>query len=264
MPFIEGSSPSFGHPNDNKNVVEEGLDFILSHFEQPIFPRTISTKTTENKQVIVYNKEEALDRFKAAKFLDCKISAYPKYTGYKGINRQAPNLIFIDLDLDRFNSSKVELDLALNKTLLNIKNKLGYVCNTTIIWSGHGYHVYQPVDAFVLEQESEFAKFDQPSRRLIQFAELFLSDSKSDPCHSFTMSFNNCMLRIPASYNAKSNLEQVRIIQKWDGSFRPSIKPLLFDLYIYLQDLRLKKIMTTQEKQHRHPLGQFCKYWDKK
>jgi hypothetical protein len=75
------------------------------------------------------------------------------------------------------------------------------------------------------------------------------------------------MLRIPGSYNAKSNLEHVRIIQRWDGSFRPSIKPLLFDLYIYLQDLRLKKIITTtQQKQHRHrhPPGQFCKYWGKK
>ena len=95
MPLIQSSSPSFGHPNDDKNVIEEGLDFILSHFQQPIFPRTISTKTTENKQVTVYNKEETLARFKAAKLLDCKISAYPKYIGYKGINRQAPNLIFI-------------------------------------------------------------------------------------------------------------------------------------------------------------------------
>lgn len=176
--------------------------------------RTISTKTTENKQVTVYNKE--------------------------------------DLDLDRFdNSSKVELDQALNKTLQNIKYKLGYACNPTVIWSGHGYHIYQPAEPFVLEQEVQFAKFDQPSRRLIQFAEQHLSDNKSDPCHSFVMSFNNCMLRIPGSYNAKSksksSLEEVRIIRKWDGSFRPSIKPLLFDLYIYLQDLRLKKIIATTQ-----------------
>jgi hypothetical protein len=204
MLLIEGSSPSFGHPNDYKNLIEEGLDFVLSHFEEPIFPRTISTKTTENKQVIVYSKEQALARFKAAKLLDCKISAYPKYVVYKGINRQAPNLIFIDLDLDRFNSSKVQLDLALSKTLHNITNKLGYESNPTVLWSGHGYHIYQPVKALVLEQESRFAKFEQPSRRLIQFAEQHLSDYKSDPCHSFTMSFNNCMLRVPGSYNAKN------------------------------------------------------------
>jgi hypothetical protein len=132
----------------------------------------------------------------------------------------------------------------------------------TVTWSGHGYHIYQPVEAFVLEEESEFVKFEQPSRRFIQFAEQYLSNKKSDPCHSFTMSFNNCMLRIPGSYNSKSDhaIEEVRIIQKWDG-FRPSIKPLLFDFYLYLQDLKLKNI---QQQQHYHPPGKFCKYWRKK
>lgn len=78
------------------NPIEEGLDFILNHFKEPIFPRTISTKTTEGRQVVVYNKEEVLARFKAANFLDCKISAYPKYVEWQGINRQAPSLIFIE------------------------------------------------------------------------------------------------------------------------------------------------------------------------
>ena len=162
-------------------------------------------------------------------------------------------MIFIDLDLNRFNS-KQALDLGLNETLQNIKNKLGG--KPTVMWSGHGYHIYQPVEAFLLEDESEFSKFDQPSRRLIQFAEQHLSNKKSDPCHSFTMSFKNCMLRIPGSYNTKlKTYEEVRIIQKWDG-LRPSIKPLLFDLYLYLQDLKLKKI-----QHHYHPFGELCKYW---
>ena len=138
-------------------------------------------------------------------------------------------MIFIDLDLNRFNS-KLALDLGLNGTLQNIKNKLGSGVKPTVMWSGHGYHVYQPVEAFVLEEESEFAKFEQPSRRLLQFAEYCLSDRKADPCHKITISLKNCMLRIPGSYNTKSTpYEEVRIIQQWDG-FRPSIKPLLFDL----------------------------------
>lgn len=73
--------------------VIESLDLILSHFEDPIWPRTISSKTTEGRQVLVCNKEEAIARFAQANSLDCRISAYPDYTQWNGTNRQAPNLI---------------------------------------------------------------------------------------------------------------------------------------------------------------------------
>ena len=39
-----------------------GLDFILRHFPPTIWPRTISTRTTEERQVLVYSKEEAFAR----------------------------------------------------------------------------------------------------------------------------------------------------------------------------------------------------------
>ncbi len=68
------------------------------------------------------------------------------------------------------------------------------------------------------------------------------------------MSFNNCMIRIPGSYNAKSEPIEVKIIQKWDGK-RPSIKPLLFNCYLYLQAVKIKKL------QHKHLPGEFCRYW---
>jgi hypothetical protein len=90
---------------------EESLDFILSHFKEG-FPRTISTNTTEGKQVVVYSKKEALAWFKAANYLDCKINAYPKFVEWKGIHRQAPNFIFIDLDQGRFKL----IDRVLDKT----------------------------------------------------------------------------------------------------------------------------------------------------
>jgi hypothetical protein len=230
-----------------------GLDYILSHFPPTIWPRTISTHTTEGRQVLVYSKEEALARFKQPSLLDCKISAYPHFVEWKGLNRQAPEIIFIDLDLTRFKSELV-LDRALKRTLKNIKDKLDNAY-PTVIWSGHGYHVYLPVEAFVLEEESEFAKFEQPSRRFIQFAEQYLSNKKSDPCHSFTMSFKNCMLRVSGSFNAKSEPIEVKIIQRWNG-VRPSIKPLLFDFYLYLQDIKLKKL----QQKHQHPPKQFCMY----
>ena len=37
--------------------IEEGLDFTLSHFQEPIWPRAISTKTTECRQVLVNNRD---------------------------------------------------------------------------------------------------------------------------------------------------------------------------------------------------------------
>ena len=88
--------------------ISEGLDYLLSHFpgqeQEPIWPRTISTRTTDKRQILVYSREEALARFKQASWLDCRISAYHSYTEYKGINRQAPNFIFIDLDRATFNT----------------------------------------------------------------------------------------------------------------------------------------------------------------
>jgi hypothetical protein len=51
--------------------IEEGLDFILTLFEVPKWPRRISTKLTEGRQILVHNKEEALARFKQANYMDC-------------------------------------------------------------------------------------------------------------------------------------------------------------------------------------------------
>jgi hypothetical protein len=48
------------------------------------------------------------------------------------------------------------------------------------------------------------------------------------------------MLRIPGSINSK-NGEKVRIIQKWNG-YRPNIKLLLKDFYIYLSSQRLGEL----------------------
>jgi hypothetical protein len=124
----------------------EGLDYILNHFQEPIWPRTISTRTSDRRQILVYSKEEALARFKQANWLDCRISAYPSYTEYKGINRQAPNSIFIDLDRSTFKTDKAH-NIALSKTLENIRQKLGG--NPIVLWSGNGYYVYLPVQAFV-------------------------------------------------------------------------------------------------------------------
>jgi hypothetical protein len=234
------------------NDLKTSLDFILSHFENPAWPRTISTYASGGKQVLVYSQDQALARFRQARFVDCRINAYPSYTAWKGLNRQAPNFLFIDLDLSRFESIEA-LDRAINRTLKFIKEKLGDKISPTVLWTGNGYHIYLPVAAPVLELESIFAGFEEPSRRFIQWTEQFLTNNKADPCHSNSISFRNCMVRVPASFNSKLAVNErgeivkipesaeVKIVHKWNG-VRPSIKPLLSDFYIYLADSKLKEI----------------------
>ena len=49
----------FYFKNGTEKGIRENLDFILDHFISNSFPRTISTKTTEGRQILVNNKDEA-------------------------------------------------------------------------------------------------------------------------------------------------------------------------------------------------------------
>src|SRR5918994_6106992 len=63
--------------NKKEKELELGLDFILSHLEEPtIFPRTIMTKKL-GYQRIVYSKERVLEHFIESDFIDCRINAFP-------------------------------------------------------------------------------------------------------------------------------------------------------------------------------------------
>jgi hypothetical protein len=179
--------------------------------------------------------------------MDCRISAYPSFTEYKGINRQVANFIFIDLDRSTFKTDKAHIS-ALTTTLENIKQKLAGNPRPTVLWSGNGYHIYLPVNAPVLEEFDIFAKFKSPSRRLMQYAESFLSNNKTDYAHNVTVSFKNCMLRVPGSINSK-NGQTVKLLQIWDGHF-PKINPLLADFYIYLCGQRIKEL-TNQSRRSK-------------
>ena len=74
------------HDDNFHRKVEDGLDFILNHFQEPLFPRKIMTKQL-GYQVEVFNKEETLEYFKTSNYEDCRINAYPSFTEYHGINR---------------------------------------------------------------------------------------------------------------------------------------------------------------------------------
>ena len=232
-------------PLTTQNIsIEQGLDFIISHFEEPIWPRTIFTKTL-GRQHVVYGKEEAVARFKQSNLLDCRVNAYPDYIGFGGINRQPPNFIFIDIDRCLFRTDK-ELWSAIEDTCKNIEQTLGG--RPTVLWSGNGVHICQPVEAIVLEQESKFAQFDQPSQSFLKFAAQLLSNHKSDANNN--PAFKSCLLRIPGSINSKyiEQNKEVKIIQRWDG-FRSKANPLYYHFYIYLADRKLKEFNNMRKNQ---------------
>ena len=104
----------------------------------------------------VFNIKEALEYFKASNHEDCRINAYPSFIKYNGINRTAPSFLMIDIDLKDF-VSKDKLDRALNRVLKKIKTIMHG--HPTVLWTGNGYHIYQPVDGFILEEEDVFTKF---------------------------------------------------------------------------------------------------------
>ena len=238
--------------NNNKKEIEIGLDLILSHLEEPtIFPRTIMTNKL-GYQRIIYTKEEALEHFIESNFIDCRINAFPSL---KEGATWIPELIFIDLDLSDFNTKK-SLQIALNKILQNIKEKLENNAHPTILWSGNGYHIILPVYCpLELERIQEFQEFDNPSERFLRFAKANLSNNKADKANN--PSFRSCLLRIPNSLNAKclakgESLEnsKIKIIQEWNR-YRPSIKYLLTDFKRYLINQKIKELNKKREIEKR-------------
>ena len=247
--------------------VKEGLIFILNHLDN-LWPRMISTYPTKGGQRLVNNFAEAMAWFKAANFLDCRISAYPKYTDYY-VSRTgiAPSILLVDIDKEHFKTAE-EFELTATRTRTNFNDILG--SQPTQLFTGGGYHFIQPQHAFVLEKVYKFSKFDQPSRRFMHFEEQLLTDGKGDQSHWSTVSFNNCMLRVPGSLNSKlvqfDNKgriidipydAKVRVVKHWDGN-TPSIKRvLLMQYYIWLQSAVIRNLQRQKEEKskYRHTYG---------
>ena len=222
--------------------IKTGLDFLISHFEEPLFPRKISTFKSNNKQFLTRSRQEILDSFIESNSVDCKINAYPYLIEYKGVQRYKPDFLFIDLDKNNFKTDK-SFELALYNTLKNIKNKLnGY---PTVLFTGGGYHIYQPVYIpTALEYITEFSKFDRPSEQFLRFAKDFLSNGKADKQNN--PSFRSCLLRIPGSINSKYD-NKVKIIQKWNGIRSPVTLDLLEEFRIYLIQKKIDQIVQRQK-----------------
>jgi Primase X len=253
---------------DLQHLVEalpENLDFILGHFEKPLWPRTISTRTTQGRQISVYSREEALARFEQANLLDCRINAYPLYTGFGGINRQPPNFVFIDIDRCKFKTERA-FWLSVEKTCKNIKQMISG--NATVLWTGNGVHIDQPVkliydNASTLEEIDIFSEFKEDptgrkkdlSTRFMRFAEELFTGSKYDPDHR--PSVRSCLLRVPGTLNSKCidpptgnyiKDPEVRIIQMWDGQ-RPAVNWILRDFRRWLINEAIKDKIALRARQ---------------
>lgn len=160
------------YPTSRSNFLN-GFTLLLGHFNRGrLFPRTIMTKQLRYQKE-VFSKEEAINLFEESHFIDCRINAFPSFTEYKGLQRYPPDFIFIDLDKNNFKSEK-SFELALSRTLKNIQEKLGGF--PTVLLTGGGYHIYQPIDAFILEDFDILKEFDNPSIQFLRFAKDFLSN----------------------------------------------------------------------------------------
>src|ERR671939_1078076 len=99
---------------DHDRNVEDALDFILNHFQEPIFPRKIMTKQL-GYQAEVFNQEEILEYFKESNYEDCRINAYRSFTEYHGINRTPISFLMVDLDLKDFSDEKKKGERVLER-----------------------------------------------------------------------------------------------------------------------------------------------------
>jgi Primase X len=240
--------------------VQNGLEFILSHLSRPHFPRNIMTHRL-GRQILVRSIEETMQYYEESEFLDCRISAYPPQSPTNSYvflgNGLAPNLIMIDIDKSRFTTERA-YELAVSKTLKNIKVELNG--GPTVIWSGNGCHIIQPIDAIVLEELDLFhpaiTDADQPSINFLRWAEQYLSNGKSDPMHTKTISFGNCLLRVPGSHNSKCvktnngafipDMTSVKIVQRWNG-VRPTMMLLIGSFHAHLVNQKMKNKRQQQQ-----------------
>ena len=263
--------PTISNPNSNPidNEIEKEFGLILPHFQYLIFPRrVVASELIDGKKYhhfkIVNSKEEALAHFKRYNYVDCRINAFPYLK--KGVLWE-PELLFIDLDLADFKSKpnpKKSLDLALSKTIKNIKSKLlEDNVNQTIIWSGNGLHIIQPISCPILEGIPEFKKYKSIvpllSQEFLRFAKDFLSNGKADKNNY--PSFDSCYLRIPNSINSKCLLDRekrlsgsgskVKIIQRWNGVRAHISREFIEDFRTYLEQKIVDQELQQQEKQNK-------------
>jgi hypothetical protein len=237
------SSPKWG-VSFLPQTVEEGLDFMLWHFQEPHFPRNVSTAATRDGQRVVHDRDRAILFYQGALRADCKLACYPNYEAIAPLEPNTPTLkpkpthLYIDLDLATYGGDRNKLDLALRQTKRNIARQLNGAV-PTILWSGGGFHLHQPLDPDVVpiyEELPEFKRYREPSVQFMRYAERVLTNGRCDRNHC--VSFKSCMARLSGSRNSKYSGDddaEVKVIQPWDGiRARPVQQFMITDFLIWL------------------------------
>jgi len=210
----------------------------------------------EYESDIQSSKDKIFNFFREANFMDCRINAFPHNTEYTRVdfevkNRTAATFIMIDLDLKDFANDRVKLDKLLQMTIKNLSTQFENQAYPTILWTGKGYHIYQPLNGIVFEEEQIFYDFlpylegRDLTTEFLKFAEKFFTNKKADSQHS--PSVRSCLVRVPGTFNSK-NYEEVRIIQRWSG-YRPPIQRITTEFRTYLIQKRINKIKEIEKEQ---------------
>jgi hypothetical protein len=217
--------------------VYEGLDFMMEHFNYVPpgnrLPRTISTGATGGKQHRVDRRDTIMSYYKAALYEDCRLNAYPDFDALKQRHslpqdyKPTPDYLLIDLDRKSFENDE-QLENALQTTLNNINKNIwsepSAKENTTIVWSGNGYHVHVSLRwCMALEEMPEFANFkDQDlATRFLRWAEQTLTEGMADQHHN--PSIKSCLFRVPGTINTKAR----------DAGLDPIVKVVKVGTWVY-------------------------------
>lgn len=210
-----------------------------------------------NGQVFVDSDDEMINYFIGSDFIDCRINGYPLHHQNESM-KLYPSFIFIDLDLSLCSSCKYpirKLDYLLKQTLKKAKEEING--HPTVLWTGGGYHIYQPVkivtkyeERLPLENFKEFEDFKSIVRsnlttEFIRYAGRYFTNNKGDPKHN--PSIYSCLVRVPGTTNSKYG-NKVKVIQEWDGVeaiASPLLVPFLNHLIqTKIEDDELKKRTT--------------------
>ncbi|GDY16621.1 hypothetical protein LBMAG54_14770 [Nitrosopumilaceae archaeon] len=196
-----------------KEKVRLALELLLELFEEPYFPRTISTKKKGNAQVVINSIDEAIQYFEDAKWFDCRISLF----GQNEIEQIIPNAIFIDLD---------DKD-ALEIVKIRIRELIGGI--PLVISTGLGYAIIQPIQIKSMKgiEMGNLSDYEI-SQKFLKFAKDYLTNDRADSKNH--PSLKSCLIRVPYTINSKND-SIVEFKESWNGQ-RVSVKNIPFRKYI--------------------------------
>jgi hypothetical protein len=237
--------------------MKQNIEFILSHFKEPIFPRVISSRSIISEGTefqVVYNEEDMFEAYEQSNFIDCRVSVCRSsklkhnYDYEENLNTQLADMITISLYKPIFMRESAQIK-ALYAILEAIERIL--TGKPTILWSMASFHIYQPI----VSQSSELIK--ELDHIIKQFPQLQLAFGLSRPEFSIRIfgSYHqqewlqkHAMLLIPSTFNSinigkgKEEYEEITLVQKWDG-YRPEVNSTRFDHVARRPSHKLKGIL---------------------